>query len=400
MPKPDLMSFLHLVGFGHLSGLQLKFRWKLHSVADLGKISIESGDAVILNLAMVNDLNQLNAVKNIVASISENGGILLTISAPVRPLSRGLSNFSFLPWSDDFISGIRSSDDILISSAREAPEWVEWLLRQAGKSLITPVFFESIPSGSHVLMSGSGGRCVSLNYRHGKGWLFVMPSIPQILHGESDESARRRVANYLGLLTGEVLSRYLDVHESLPGWLESITVRNESELRENYRALEEELRRLSEEKAILCAYGSTLTRKVTLLLRELGFDASNKEIEGHEDIEIRDGDYVAIVECAGAEGFFKIEKLRQLMQYILEQNKKGIFIGNPWRKVHPDERNLSEAFSEECIDAAVRLQICLVSVPLLYRAHLECTSDDDKARLRESLKKCVDLWDYPLTGGW
>ncbi|MHA1638115.1 MAG: hypothetical protein ACTSUO_04155 [Candidatus Thorarchaeota archaeon] len=192
--------------------------------------------------------------------------------------------------------------------------------------------------------------------------------------------------------------RYDEVSTPIPEWLDLIQIRNERELKTQYEKLGQEISKLGEEKSILCDTGKSLTKKVASLLELLGFQTEEKEDHELQDIEISDGDFNAYVECTGSTGNFGISKFRQLVDYIIDtDDTKGIFIGNPWMDKHPNERNLSEAFTEKVRKRAEQLQIALVTVPHLYRIFLEKQSDDDKTQIRKSLMNCVGLWNYPIS---
>ncbi|MFW9890038.1 MAG: hypothetical protein ACFFER_17785, partial [Candidatus Thorarchaeota archaeon] len=65
-----------------------------------------------------------------------------------------------------------------------------------------------------------------------------------------------------------------------------------------------------------------------------------------------------------------------------------------WKEKHPKDRDPSKAFTDSAIARAEKLEICLVTVPDLYGARLMVQSENEKAKVRESLKNCKGLWRY------
>lgn len=392
------MSLLHIIGFGARFKLKLEARCRWYPEFPDTALAIEPGDAIILNLIEIHDAKAIEKAKRVVDFIGQNGGILVVVSAPFKSLSRGVSNYHFLPWPDHIIKGIQTQDDFSISAASKAPSWAKWFVRRFDKNLVAPAFFGILPSGAHVLMTGSYGHSLCVSYKHVKGRILILPSIQPIIHGEFDSSAKNLLTAYLEYLGSEILVRFEELSKPAPEWLNSIMIRNESKLKTQYETLGRELQTLYEEKSILADDGHSLTRKVASLLEWLGFQAVEKESIGYQDIEISEGEFRAVIECTGSIGYFNIDKVRQLLEYIaIEEEAKGIFIGNPWKDKHPKNRDLHEAFTDRAIERARRLGVCLVTVPHLYRVCLDNQSDDEKARVRASLQNCEGLWQYPAS---
>ncbi len=394
------MSTLHIVGFGIRPKDNLKHRlsWYPHFPDKL--LEIESGDAVILNLNDVNDAKTIEIVKSIVNYIEKNGGILVVVSAPVRWFSNSISNYHFLPWSDHSIKQIRNQSVSEIRDPSTAPSWVSDFLRLYSDILISPVCFKSKPNTAQVIMESYQCGCVSLNYQRIHGRILIIPPTKPILHGQSDNSSRQILANYLHRIIDNILVRFWSPSDFRPNWLDSILIGDEEKLREQHRLLEEKMKEINDEKSILADDGHSLTQKVTLIFESLGFHAEDKEKKGKQDIDIIDGDFKAKVECTGGKAYFKIGKLRQLIDYLLSpEGSKGIFVGNPWKDIHPKDRDLSKAFTDNVVKRAEELGICLVTVPHLYRVYLENQPESKRRAVRKSLKKCKGLWQYP-TSDW
>lgn len=392
------MSLIHIIGFGPKLQARMKFRMKWYSKFPETALNIDKGDSVIANLNAVHNTVAVDQIGSIVTHIKKHGGTLTVISAPLRPFGRDFSNYHFLPWHAQLISGIRNCNGLRIHTAEAVPSGVNSFLHLFSNRLIAPVCFSRIPNDVHVLMKNIDG-CVSFNEKHIQGRILVIPPVISILHGESDSSARNELKKYLESLVSTILVHFLEPSEAEPDWLYSITIRNEDELKSKHQELQRELDGIFEEKTILAGDGYTLTRQVANILESIGFKTEEKEVEGKQDIEISEGEFEALVECTGSNGYFSIDKLRQLIDYLISDGDrpKGIFIGNPWKRLHPKERDLSEAFTENVVTRANQLEICLVTVPHLFRAYLDCETDEDRKQLRDSLKTCSGIWQYPVS---
>ncbi len=103
------------------------------------------------------------------------------------------------------------------------------------------------------------------------------------------------------------------------------------------------------------------------------------------------------MECTGKKANLNYGKFRQLIDHLFDtEGTKGIFVINPQKNLHPKDRDYTIAFADNVVKRAKQLEICLVTVPHLYRVFLDIKSEDEKVKIRESLKKCVGLWDYPV----
>lgn len=394
------MTLIHIIGFGPRPKISMKYRSKWYSRFPDEPLKIDKGDVAIINLNEVHDAKMVDQIRSIVTHIEKHGGLLVVISAPLRYLTNSITNYHFLPWHNQLISEIQNFNfGLYIQPAEAVPSGVRDLLHGFSEIMMAPVCFPRIPSDAHSLMKCSVCDCVSFNDKHIRGRILVIPPLRSVLHGESDSSAKLESAEYLEHLTNTVLVHFWESSESEPDWLLSIKIRNEDELRDKYQTLKNELGEINEEKRILADDGYTLTQKVANILQALGFQTEEKEVYGKQDIEIMEGKFKALIECTGGSGYFNIDKLRQLIDYLItddEEKPKGIFIGNPWKNIHPKKRDLSKAFTENVVKRATQLEICLVTVPHLYRAYLACKTDENKEKLRESLKNCVGIWQYPV----
>ncbi|MHA1909979.1 MAG: hypothetical protein ACW98Y_21985, partial [Candidatus Thorarchaeota archaeon] len=235
------MSLLHIIGFGIRPKISLKYRLKWHQRFPEDPLKIDPGDAVILNLLEVHDAKTVERIRTIVKHIGKNGGLVVVISAPLRYVSDRLTNYHFLPWPDEVIGGIQNYNGFLIRAADAVPSWVDGFLFRVHKELFSPVCFKYTPSGAISLMEGPRCGCVSVNYQHIQGRILIFPPIKSIIHGQADSSARRESTSYLESLISTILTRFWKPSEAMPDWLDSIGIRNEDELRDQYQTLGNEL---------------------------------------------------------------------------------------------------------------------------------------------------------------
>ncbi len=390
------MPNLLIIGFGESpqNGLGIRYSW--HSKFPEKSLEMESDDVVILNLNEVYDEETIVRIINIIDFIEDNGGILVVVSAPPKMVSEKISNYHFLPWVKSLGKSIRYLNESEVRFHKEQPHWIKSFLFGLQNNLVSSVEFNPLPSTAHILMQGVGGTCISLVYQHRKGRLLIIPPTRQIMLNESNPSSRKMLSFYLKQIIENILPPFWNPSHERPSWLDSIFIRDEEKLRCQLHDIRNKLDEIEKEKSILADHGHSLSHKVTTILQSLGFHAEYKETKWLEDIEINDGDYKARIECTGKKGSLGKTKFRQVLEYLIDDREKirGIFILNPWYHIHPNDRDLSKAYEDSVVKMAEQLKICLVTVPHLYKVFLSCKSEDDKLRIRESLKMCVGLWDY------
>ncbi len=394
------MSHLHIIGFGNQPKFNPNCRFSWYPRITKKTLEIELGDAVILNLNEIHDVETVEQIKLIVRHIGENGGILVVISAPKRDFSNNRTNYHFLPWSEEALIHIRDYNSSAIRSTIHAPSWVNNYLTNIRSELQSRVRFLTLPREAHNLMTSADGSCVSVNYSHLQGRILIFPSLKSILHGQTGTSVQYEISYFLERIVSSVLIHFWNPSDERPDWLDSINIRDEEKLKEQFQSIGDKLEKITEEKSILAADSHSLTSKITNILESFGFQAEDKETQGEHDIEIVDGDFNAILECTGSKAILKKDKFIQLTDRMNRREKtKGIFIINPWKNKHPKDRDLEKAFTEYVVLRAKQLDICLVTVPHLYRVFLDIESEDEKVKIRESLRNCKGMWDYPA-GDW
>jgi hypothetical protein len=122
--------------------------------------------------------------------------------------------------------------------------------------------------------------------------------------------------------------------------------------------------------------GIALQRRVRDALDFLGFQTEMREPTGHsEDLVASHGTDRFLIEVTGATGSIKIEKARELVQWILDSESpgqvRGMLIGNAFRTEPPQNRPPTanhKLFTNEVEGLAERFDFALLDVRELYRA--------------------------------
>jgi hypothetical protein len=120
--------------------------------------------------------------------------------------------------------------------------------------------------------------------------------------------------------------------------------------------------------------GISLQERVREAFDFLGFQTEMSDPTGHsEDIVVKHGAYRFLLEVTGAVGSIKIDKGRELLQWILNsaspEQIRGVLIGNAFRKDPPDARPPTanhKLFTNDLEAFAVRFDFALMSVRDLY----------------------------------
>ena len=89
------MSFLHIIGFSIKPKIQMKFRMKWYPKFPDSMLEIEPNDSIILNLIEIHQVKLIEELRRVVDFLGQNGGNLFVIAAPIKLLSRDVSNYHF-----------------------------------------------------------------------------------------------------------------------------------------------------------------------------------------------------------------------------------------------------------------------------------------------------------------
>lgn len=192
-----------------------------------------------------------------------------------------------------------------------------------------------------------------------------------------------------------------DIVESLskfyappPYWLSQYLFPEKLELIEQKNKLDKQLQDFEQFELLLTSSGSDLVNAVGHSLRFLGFNVTITEKEGHQDLEVSDEKYFAIIEVKGLDGFAKIKELRQVVDYNLRMREETnrddfatILLVNHFRHNPPEERG--EPFSREVLSAVKKQYrfITLMTTVSLYKAIGEAISGKStKDMVKEKFK--------------
>jgi len=146
-------------------------------------------------------------------------------------------------------------------------------------------------------------------------------------------------------------------------------------IEESLSAKRQELSILAKPKEILHLSGERLSQAVCELLLQMGVDASYREERGRQDIEIRLGDLVGLVEVKGLKGYANVDDVRQLLDWYIDAGGlstglKGIFILNHYRGLEPDARE--EPYTPDALRLGTTNHFCLmttVDLLAIYKRH-------------------------------
>jgi hypothetical protein len=124
--------------------------------------------------------------------------------------------------------------------------------------------------------------------------------------------------------------------------------------------------------------GIPLQKRVREALDFLGFETEMPDPTGHgEELIAKHDTHRFLIEVTGATGSIKIDKARELVQWVLDSESpdrvRGVLVGNPFRNDPPQQRPPTEnhkLFTTEVEGLATRFDFALLEVRELYRAIL------------------------------
>ena len=271
----------------------------------------------------------------------------------------------------------------------------------------------NIPEQARAIAHNSVGQLISSQFNAGSGKIILLP--PPV-----DIPSER-----IGAAVVEVISALLrdDPEISEPDWAASVIVPGSGNhdarilgLRNRQKDLKDELKGLETERASLLHFKhllfgtgkSVLETVVRSALRLLEFQVPEpEEYSGEWDVELRlpDG-RTAIGEVEGAEGVVSVDKFRQLLHYLGEEqlagrSHKGVLVGNGFRSQEPSSR--PPQFSDHTVNAARKFGVCLLPTSELFNCAmtvLEHPEDNALRReIRESLLSTVGSWAFARSVG-
>lgn len=229
---------------------------------------------------------------------------------------------------------------------------------------------------------------IALEVPIGKGWLVFLPVSNHPKYGEIVLQCATR------FLTKKKLQK-----RPLPEWTNDFVISGEQETAKIVEALHRQTDKLRAQldqqgnklseitaiKQLLYEGDEALEDIVRKAFEELGFSVSKKgdmDCVGSSDV----GE--AILEVTGSEEIIDIDKLRQLLNYLLTDyketgvEKKAILVGNHFINDHPKKRG--EPFTEKVLKEADTHSICLLTTVELF--NIICALRNKEAK-REDVQR-------------
>jgi hypothetical protein len=248
-----------------------------------------------------------------------------------------------------------------------------------------------------ILAMNDGERPVSFELAIEKGWIVFLPVSTHEKFGE---------------IMLDCATRYFTdkkIHaRPPPEWLKNIETPGEQaiskvvvELNQRLEALENErnknaqkLQEMTEIKKLLYEGDEVLEDAVKKAFEEIGFNLSKKDDMDWVSASAEKG---AILEVTGCENTIDIDKLRQLLNYLLNDymethnEKKAILVVNHFINVPVEGRG--DPFTEKVIKEADTHSMCLLTTAELFKAICavregKLVAEDVKKRIMENTGIC------------
>jgi hypothetical protein len=339
------------------------------------------------------------------------GGLLVCFLKPVRGFSyeiqgslgreaRYVTNYGWIPirelsahapWRLSYGKGKR----ILLS---ETPSSFAPYLRMTNTYWVAYFHdLENLGIETQCLASNDAGLPIALEVPIEKGWLVFLPVSD---HPKFSEIVLQCATRFL--TQKRIRGR------PPPDWVKSFVISGELErvkiikslhqqidkLQAQFDGQEGELRELTAIKQLLYEGDEALENIVKKAFEELGFSLSKKD----------DIDWVglsesgeAILEVTGSEDIIDIDKLRQLLNYLLNDyketqvEKKAILVGNHFINDLPEKRG--DPFTQKVLKEADTHSICLLTTVELFKAICEirekkAKTEDIRRRIMETTGIC------------
>ncbi|MEN3047185.1 MAG: hypothetical protein ABDH63_00155 [Candidatus Caldarchaeales archaeon] len=177
----------------------------------------------------------------------------------------------------------------------------------------------------------------------------------------------------LKLVAPAYMVENLSKKSTRPTWISEYSFPQKKNLEDQIKKLNRELEIYEKFELLLTSSGYELVDAVAFTLDFLGFKVEPTEIEGIHDLEVRDGDYFAIIEVKGLERWANIRDLRQVVDHYLrkldetgEDNLVPILMVNHFRSHPPRERD--SPFSNDVLNA-VRSRFRFVQLMTTYNLY-------------------------------
>jgi hypothetical protein len=265
--------------------------------------------------------------------------------------------------------------------------------------------------GGTSVAANSVGWPVSVEFLSGTGRICFVP----VLRND-------RVERLGSALTQMVEEHYGGAVEiEAPPWVEAIVVPGANARDAEIARLKAESLHISGELAhldgarsellsfrvLLYGYGKSLLEPVVRrALRKVGFKILEPEdYRGEWDVDLTDraNGASAVGEIEGSDGAIRVDKLRQLLNYVEAEEdagrkRKGILVGNGYRSKPLNEPERSSQFTEKVLGEAKGFGYCLLPTTELFAAVcavLDAPSDETlQKHIRDSILSTVGVWTF------
>lgn len=332
----------------------------------------------------------------------EKGGMLVCLARPIKGISwswwdsvdkrektKFVSNYDWIPIQNlnyRIISGFgrrkRLCDDTNAFANYLKMTETCWL-----------VYFDNIDKLNlqiQKLALNDAGKPIAMHVSIGKGSMIFLPVCERANAGDillecaarSLKKARERPA---------------------PPWIKAIKVPREDTLQRSLQTLAEKISKLQSEyqaattmfeektlvKKLLYEKDELLEESVKKAFEELGFTLTKKD---DKDWIASSDTGEAILEVTGSDGSIDISKLRQLLNYLLDDyeesgvEKKAILVGNHFVNDPPETRG--EPFTRKVVEESKVHSICLLPTIELFK--IICYLRERKMETDDFRKKIID----------
>jgi len=221
-------------------------------------------------------------------------------------------------------------------------------------------YFDGVfPKDSQIIAVNKKGKALSFHFRRGKGQVVLWPEIKE------KKDALKFVLDHL-------VPELISVPQ--PPWLDEVAMHDEKVLQAQVLDSQRKIDSYQRWKILLYGTGSQLRQVVKEALNFLGVKAADPAQQYDHDLEVDLPEAaLGIVEVTGSTGPIDIDKVRQLLDFVLavekEQPKKrtkGILIANPQRETPPKKRDCD--FTEKSVERAQMNSLCLYTTTQLYES--------------------------------
>jgi len=229
---------------------------------------------------------------------------------------------------------------------------------------------ERLQIDKRVIATNDAGKPVALEVKIGESRIIFLPI------SESEQAQKMLVDCARGSFES-------GLEHPAPSWVRTVLTPKEGEilaaintLRGKMSALQKEsennsaeLHRETKIKKLLYEKGEPLAEVVKEGFQELGFTLTKR---GDMDWVASSDTGEAILEVTGSDGSIDIDKLRQLLDYVIIEyektrtEKKAILVGNHFANDSPENRG--EPFTKKVLDEAEVHSMCLLPTVELFRA--------------------------------